>query len=96
MPDSGDKTATAQAAVPRAVAAISTNAEPALRPDQKSVPGPYVVAEFAHDADLSLPTTDSDRVTLTQDGPVRSTAGATYRRRGTNDASQGGGARAAR
>ena len=78
MPDSADKNATAQAAVPRAMSAIYTNAEPALRPDGKSVPGPYVIAEFAHDPDLSLPTTDSDRVTLTQDGPVRSTTGATY------------------
>lgn len=78
MPDSGDKGASTQAAVPRAVAAIYTNAEPALRPDRKSVPGAYVIAEFAHDADLSLPTTESDRVTLTQDRPVRSTAGATY------------------
>ena len=78
MPDSADKNAKAQAAVPRAVAVVYTNAEPALLPDQKSVPGRYVVAEFAHDPDLSLPTADSDRVTLMQDAPVRSTAGATY------------------
>ena len=78
MPQEPDKNATTVAARPRAVAAIYTNAEPALRPDRKSVPGMFVIAEFQHDADLSLPTTDSDKVSLTQVKAVTTTAGAVY------------------
>ena len=40
--------------------------------------GPYVIAEFAHDPDLSVPTSDSDKVALTQAMPVRSLQGAVY------------------
>ncbi len=76
MPQEPNKNATA--AKPRSAVAIYTNAEPALRPDRKSLPGPYVIAEFHHDPDLSLPTTDSDKVSLTQDKPVRTGAGAVY------------------
>ncbi|GBR38109.1 hypothetical protein AA11826_1773 [Komagataeibacter oboediens DSM 11826] len=78
MPDEPDKNHTTATARSRAVAAIYTNAGPALRPDGKSVPGRYVIAEFHHDPDLSLPTTDSDRVSLKQNRAVRTTAGAVY------------------
>ena len=78
MPSGPDKDATTEPPAPRAPAAIYTNAAPALRPDQGSVAGPYVVVEFAHDTDLSIPTTDSDMVAVTQLRDVRSTAGATY------------------
>ena len=78
MPQSDDKNATSGGPVPRPVAAIYTNAAPALRPNRKSVAGPYVIAEFAHDPDLSLPTGDSDKVVATQNAAVRTVAGATY------------------
>jgi predicted peptidase len=78
MPDEPDKNATTAAPKPRPVSAIYTNAEPALRPDRKSIAGPYVIAEFDHDPDLSLPTTDSDRVSLTQAKDVRTMQGAVY------------------
>ena len=66
MPDGIDKDTTTAAPVPRAVMAIYTNDAPALRSDRKSVEGRYVIAEFEHNPDLSLPTTDSDKVSLTQ------------------------------
>lgn len=78
MPETPDKNATSAAAKPRAVVATYTNAEPALRADRKSVLGRYVIAEFEHDPDLSIPTTDSDKVSLTQDRDVRTTSGAIY------------------
>ncbi|GLS22385.1 hypothetical protein GCM10007874_54030 [Labrys miyagiensis] len=78
MPQSHDKNATTADAKPRAVTAIYVNAEPALRPDRKSVAGMYVIAEFQHDTDLSLPTTDSDKVALTQDKNVRTASGDVY------------------
>jgi predicted peptidase len=78
MPQEPDKNASAQAPKPRAVAKIYTNVEPALRQDGKSVKGPFVIAEFAHDPDLSLPTTDSDKVTLTQNKSVKTLGGVTY------------------
>src|SRR5437867_2752488 len=78
MPQEPDKNATTATAKPRAVAAIYTNAEAALRPDQKSVAGKYVITEFQHDPDLSLPTTDSDKVALTQDKNLRTVAGTVY------------------
>lgn len=78
MPDEPDKNATTAPAKPRAVTAIYTNAEPARRPDRKSAAGRFVITEFAHDPDLSTPTTDSDRVSLTQDKAVRTVARATY------------------
>jgi predicted peptidase len=62
----------------RPVAAIYTNAEPALLSDRKSVAGMYVIAEFAHDPDLSAPTTDSDKVSLTQDKDVKTAGGTVY------------------
>jgi predicted peptidase len=78
MPQEPDKNAGSDAPQPRAVAAVYTNAEPARRPDRKSVPGRFVIAEFAHDPDLSLPTGDSDKVALTQNRPVRGVSGALY------------------
>jgi predicted peptidase len=78
LPQAPDKNATADAAKVRAVSAIYTNGRPALRPDRKSVAGKYVIAEFAHDPDLSLPTTDSDKVTLKQVRGVKSISGAAY------------------
>lgn len=78
MPQEPDKNASTAAARPRAVMAIYTNAEPALRPDRKSVAGMYVIAEFRHESDLSLPTIDSDKVSLIQKKPVRTIGGATY------------------
>jgi predicted peptidase len=62
----------------RAVVAIYTNAEPALRSGHKSVTGDYVIAEFAHDPDLSVPSTDSDKVSITQDKNVKTADGAVY------------------
>ncbi|MHB8286405.1 MAG: alpha/beta hydrolase-fold protein [Caulobacteraceae bacterium] len=78
MPQEPDKNATTAAARPRTVAAIYTNAEPALRPDKTSVTGAYVITEFQHDPDLSLPTQDSDKVALTQSKAVKTTGGAVY------------------
>ncbi|NHO32330.1 prolyl oligopeptidase family serine peptidase [Acetobacter sp. LMG 1636] len=78
MPEEPDKNATTAAAMPRAIVALYTNATPALRSDRRSVPGQYVITEFRHDTDLSLPTTDSDKVILTQDKTVRTTAGTAY------------------
>ena len=62
----------------RAVAAIYTNSEPALLSDRKSVAGKYVIAEFAHDPDLSLNTTDSDKVSITQDKSISTSTGTVY------------------
>lgn len=78
MPQGPDKNSTTAAAKARPVVAIYTNAEPALRSDQHSVAGMYVIAEFAHDSDLSIPTTDSDKVSLTQDKDVRTASGTIY------------------
>ncbi len=78
MPETPDKNATTEAAQPRAVVAVYTNAAPALRADRQSVAGKYVVAEFQHAADLSLPTTDSDKVTLLQNKSVHTVGGAVY------------------
>ena len=78
MPQAADKNATAAAAVARSVAFIYTNGEPALRADRSSAAGSYVIAEFPHDPDLSLPTTDSDKVSLVQRKAVKTTAGAVY------------------
>jgi predicted peptidase len=60
------------------VAAIYTNAESALLSDHKSIPGTYVIAEFAHDPDLSTRTTDSDKVSVTQDKSVKTANGTVY------------------
>ncbi len=77
-PREPDKNATSEAAKARPVVAVYTNAEPGLRSDRESIDGMYVVAEFEHDPDLSIPTTDSDKVTVTQNKSVRTAAGAVY------------------
>ncbi len=78
MPEEPNKNSTTAAAKATPVAAIYTNAEPALRNDQKSVSGMYVITEFKHDPDLSKPTTDSDKVSLTQDKDVKMADGTVY------------------
>ncbi len=78
MPSGPDKDAGNAPAVPRAPVAVYTNAQAALRPDRASVPGLWVIAEFAHDSDLSIPTTDSDKVSLSQIREVRGSSGAVY------------------
>jgi predicted peptidase len=77
-PESIDKNATSEAPRPRAAAAVYTNTASALRPDRKSVPGRFVVVEFAREADPSAPTADSDRVALVQAKDVRTSAGAVH------------------
>jgi predicted peptidase len=62
----------------RPVAEIYTNSEPALLSDRKSVAGKYVIAEFAHDPDLSARTSDGDKVSVTQDKDVRTADGTVY------------------
>ena len=64
MPQTADKNATSATAAARPVAAVYTNSVPALLSAQKSVSGMYVIAEFAHDPDLSKPTSDSDKVRM--------------------------------
>lgn len=78
MPQEPDKNAVTDAASLRPVAAVYTSDHAALRPDRRSVPGHFVIAEFSHDPDLSLPSTDSDRVVLTQLKPVKTVAGTIY------------------
>ena len=78
MPQAPDKNATTAAAKTRPVVAIYTNTEPALLGDKKSVAGKYVIAEFEHDTDLSTPTTDSDKVSVTQDKNVKTVDGTVY------------------
>jgi predicted peptidase len=78
MPQGPDKDATKAPAKARTVVAIYTNAEPALIADKKSVAGMFVITEFAHDVDLSLPTTDSDKVTIAQNKDVKTIDGKTY------------------
>lgn len=78
MPQEPNKNDTTAVAQQRPVMAVYTSDQPSLRSDRKSVPGRYVIAEFAHDPDLSLPTTDSDKVTLIQNKSVRTTSGAVY------------------
>ena len=78
LPNGPDKNATADPAKPRPIASLYTNDAPALRGDQKSAPGAYVIAEFAHDPDLSLPTTDRDLVAMVQTKDVKAASGAVY------------------
>lgn len=78
MPEAVDKNASTEKPQARRIAALYTNSAAALRPDHRSAAGAYVIAEFEHDPDLSLPTTDSDRITLVQRKPVKSAAGAVY------------------
>jgi predicted peptidase len=78
MPQAPDKNNTTEIAKPRAPAAVYINAGPALSASRKNAAGRYAIVEFEHHPDLSLPTTDSDKVTLTQDKNVRTIRGAVY------------------
>lgn len=78
MPEEPNKNETTEASKTRPIAAIYTNTEAALRSDRKSVAGRYAIAEFAHNSDLSLPTTDSDKVSLKQDKAVKTAGGKVY------------------
>lgn len=78
IPSPGGPTGTPAGPKARPILAIYTNTEPALLGDRKSVAGMYVIAEFAHDPDLSIRTTDSDKVSLTQDKSVKTAAGTVY------------------
>jgi predicted peptidase len=80
FPGMAQTSADSTPAVPEArpVAAIYTNAEPALLKDRKSIAGMFVIAEFEHDPDLSKPTTDTDRVFLTQGKDVKTADGTVY------------------
>ncbi|MFH8135737.1 prolyl oligopeptidase family serine peptidase [Pantoea osteomyelitidis] len=92
MPNEPDKNATQAAPVIRAVKVIYTNTEPAMLPEKTSVTGRYVIVEFSHNPDLSLPTTDSDIVSLMQMKDVRTLAGRNYaasNKRWDNTASHG-------
>jgi predicted peptidase len=75
---SGGPNATPPGPKARPVVAIYTNAAPALLKDRKSVAGMFVIAEFAHDPDLSIRSTDSDKVSVTQDKSVKTTSGTVY------------------
>jgi predicted peptidase len=78
MPPGPNKDASKTPAKPRPVVAIYTNAEPALIGDKKSVAGMFVITEYAHETDLSIPTTDSDKVTIAQNKDVKTVDGKTY------------------
>ncbi len=83
MPQEPNKNSTTAAAKARSVVAIYTNAEPARLNDKRSVAGRYVIAEFEHDTDLSIPTTDSDKVALIQAKGVKTTNGTLYAAKAT-------------
>ncbi|GAB6854128.1 hypothetical protein JCM15831A_11520 [Asaia astilbis] len=78
MPQEPDKNASDQKASPRAVVATYTNATSTMRADARSVQGRFVIAEFARDPDLSLPTTDSDKIEVVQKFALRTDTGAAY------------------
>lgn len=78
MPQTLDKNATQASAVNREILRVYANSRPAILPPQKTGAGKYVIIELRRSADLSLPTTDSDRVELVQLGPVRTAAGVNY------------------
>jgi predicted peptidase len=78
MPQAPDKNSTSAGPKVRPVAAVYTNPEPALRSDQKSQAGMFVIAEFAHDPDLSIPTSDSDKVTIKQEKNIKTVDGMVY------------------
>ncbi|WP_233592578.1 prolyl oligopeptidase family serine peptidase [Erwinia psidii] len=83
MPNEPDKNTSQAAPQPRAVSSIYTNAEPALLSGHESVTGRYVITEFSHDPDLSLPTQDSDIVSLVQLKNVHTLKGKVYAASGT-------------
>jgi len=86
----GAQSATPAGPKARPVTAIYTNSEPGMLTDRKGVPGAYVIVELAHDPDLSAPGTDSDKVSITQDKSVKTTAGAVYAPKSTAIDNAGG------
>lgn len=78
MPTTPDKNNSQSEAQPRTIQAIYTNTTPALIPSQKNSIGRFVIAEFAHNPDLSLPTEDSDKVTVIQAKSIKTTGGKVY------------------
>lgn len=78
MPDSQDKNATQGEPQPRAVGAVYTNTKPALHQEQKNITGRFVIVEFVHDLDLSLPTRDSDKISIAQVKSIKTLAGRVY------------------
>ncbi len=78
MPNAPDKNASTEAAQPRAALAIYANDKPVLRASQKNAAGKYVIVEFAHEDDLSLPTRDSEKIVVVQNKDVRTASGAVY------------------
>ncbi|MEZ2346431.1 alpha/beta hydrolase-fold protein [Terriglobus sp. RCC_193] len=70
--------ATVSVSKPRTVAAVYTNAEPGLLNSRKDISGKYVIAEFAHDPDLSAQSADSDRVSIAQDKGIKTIDGRVY------------------
>jgi len=77
-PETLDKNATTKAAVERAITSIYVNGAPSLAGVGQRTDGRYVIVEFHRDPDLSLPTTDSDKVTVRQTRGVRTSDGTTY------------------
>jgi Predicted peptidase len=78
MPESTDKNASGEQAQTRTVKAIYTNTKAERLSDKTSVAGRFVIAEFPQDADLSLPTQDSDRVQVVQAQNIKTHSGSTY------------------
>ncbi|WP_337008481.1 prolyl oligopeptidase family serine peptidase [Pantoea sp. AS142] len=78
MPQTLDKNASQAAAIKREILRVYTNSRPAMLPSEKTVTGKYVIIELQRDEDLSLPTTDSDRVELVQLRAVKTSAGVNY------------------
>lgn len=78
MPQEPDKNASDQKASPRTVVATYTNTTSTMRANARSVQGRFVIAEFARDPDLSLPTTDSDKIEVVQKAALRTDTGAAY------------------
>ncbi|ACV76148.1 MAG: prolyl oligopeptidase family serine peptidase [Zymomonas mobilis] len=77
MPQEPDKNQSTEPAKDRSIVAIYTNDAPQLgRNAAKN--GSYVIIEFAHDSDLSLPTADSDRVVILQNKAIKSVKGSLY------------------
>ncbi|MFT8736940.1 MAG: prolyl oligopeptidase family serine peptidase [Zymomonas mobilis] len=77
MPEEPDKNKTTEPAIERPIVAIYTHDTPQLGQSQQTA-GRYVIVEFKHDADLSLPTTDSDKVVIIQNKNIKTVAGAIY------------------
>jgi predicted peptidase len=62
----GDRLPSDQAPQLREIQHLYTNSSPAIRPDHSNKAGRYVIVELVRDADLSLPSTESDCVVARQ------------------------------